>query len=74
MVRRKRPYIEPAWCVAVTASPLRREKQPDGRIRFWGEVALPGENESRILRVVTLDDGETIHNAFPDRGFRRKFP
>ena len=73
-VRRKRPYIEPAWCVAVIASPLRREKQPDGRIRFWGEVALPGENESRILRVVTLDDGETIHNAFLDRGFRRKVP
>lgn len=21
------------------------------------------------LRVVTLDDGCTIHNAFPDRGF-----
>ena len=73
-VRRKRPYIEPAWCVAVIASPLRREEQPDGRIRFWGEVALPRENESRILRVVTLDDGETIHNAFLDRGFRRKDP
>jgi len=21
------------------------------------------------LRVVTLSDGETVHNAFPDRGF-----
>jgi hypothetical protein len=24
----------------------------------------------RVLRVVTLDDGETIHNAFFDRRFR----
>jgi hypothetical protein len=24
----------------------------------------------RYLRVVTLDDQVTIHNAFPDRGFR----
>jgi hypothetical protein len=24
----------------------------------------------RILRVVTLEDGETVHNAFVDRGFR----
>jgi hypothetical protein len=23
----------------------------------------------RYLRVVTLPDGETVHNAFPDRGF-----
>ena len=25
----------------------------------------------RILRVVTLSDGETIHNAFFDRRFRQ---
>jgi len=24
----------------------------------------------RDLRVVTLEDGETIHNAFPDRDFK----
>jgi hypothetical protein len=28
------------------------------------------ELSGRILRVVTLEDGETIHNAFPDRNFR----
>jgi hypothetical protein len=33
-------------------------------------VSLPSETEQRILRVVTLDDGETLHNAFLDRGFR----
>ena len=38
-VRRKRPYIDLRWCVDVIAAPLRRESQPDGRIRFWGEAA-----------------------------------
>ncbi len=70
-VRRKRPYIDPAWCAAVIADPLRREVQPDGRTRFWGEVERPGEDTPRILRVVTLADGETVHNAFFDRGFKR---
>lgn len=26
----------------------------------------PGEDTPRILRVVTLADGETVHNAFFD--------
>ena len=70
-VRRKRPYIDPAWCAAVIAAPLRRDVQPDGRIRFWGEVTRDGEDAPRILRVVTLADGKTVHNAFFDRGFKR---
>ena len=70
-VRRKRPFIEPVWCAEVIASPLRREEQPDGRIRFWGEIIPPGETMTRVLRVVTLADGETVHNAFFDRRFRR---
>jgi hypothetical protein len=27
------------------------------------------EFDGRIFRVVTLEDGETVHNAFPDRDF-----
>ena len=73
-VRRKRPYIDPAWCVEVIAAPLRRHDQPDGRVRFWGAITVPGEDAPRILRVVTLDDGETVHNAFFDRRFRRGMP
>ena len=53
------------------AAPLRREVQEDGRIRFWGEVLVAGETIPRVLRVVTLEDSETIHNAFLDRNFRR---
>ncbi len=54
------------------ANPIRSEEQEDGRLRFWGKVTQPGEERSRYLRVVTLDDGETIHNAFFDRDFREE--
>lgn len=73
-VLRKRPYIRREWCAEIVAAPLRREAQNDGRIRFWGEVVDPRDGAARILRVVTLDDGETIHNAFFDRGFRKDAP
>jgi len=73
-VLRKRPYIEPAWCPAVVAAPLRRVVQRDGRIRHWGAVIDTRDGSERILRVVTLDDGETIHNAFFDRDFTKDEP
>jgi hypothetical protein len=61
-------------CAAVIAEPIRRFVQDDGRIRHWGVAYLQGEAEARILRVVTLDDGKTIHNAFFDRNFRQEDP
>ena len=73
-IRRKRPYIDPDWCAEIIATPLRREEQPDGRVRFWGEVTCLGEAAPRVLRVVTLADSETIHNAFFDRRFRKDQP
>jgi len=69
-VLRKRPYIQREWCRAVLAAPSRREAQNDGRVRFWGRIAEAGEARSRYLRVVTLEDGETIHNAFLARSLR----
>jgi hypothetical protein len=51
-------------------SPSRsREVQDDGRIRHWGYVDELGK---RALRVVTLADGVTVHNAFPDRDFEEE--
>ena len=44
--------------------------QPDGRIRHWSRVDLAGTGKSYIPRVVTLEDGETVHNAFFDRNYR----
>ncbi len=69
-VLRKRPYLSLEMCQTVIRSPLRALVQDDGRVRFWGLASLPNEPEPRILRVVTLADGITIHNAFPDRNFR----
>ncbi len=65
-VLRKRPYLRLESCERVIASPLKREVQSDGRIRWWG---LAPELGGRVLRVVTLADGETVHNAFLDRGY-----
>jgi len=48
--------------------PIKVERQEHNRFRFWGEIK---ELEGRILRVITLDDKKTIHNAFPDRRFKQ---
>jgi hypothetical protein len=69
-VLRKRPYIQLEWCAQVIAKPVRRQPQPDGRVRFWGRIVDARDGRTRILRVVTLEDGQTVHNAFFDRGFR----
>ena len=66
-VLRKRPYLRREWCAIVIENPVHREIQPDGRVRYWDYVGELGE---RALRVVTLEDGETVHNAFLDRDFR----
>ena len=67
-VLRKRPYLKVEWCEAVLRDPLKREVQSDGRVRYWGQVPELG----KVLRVVTLEDGETVLNAFPDRNFGAK--
>lgn len=66
-VLRKRPYRKKEWCVRVIENPLKMEKQEWNRYRFWASVEEIG---GRYLRVVTLEDKVTIHNAFPDRSFK----
>jgi hypothetical protein len=56
-VLRKRPYLRREWCEQVLMNPLKREVQPDGRVRYWGIIEELGR---RVLRVVTLEDGETV--------------
>jgi len=65
-VLRKRPYIRREWCERALSDPVRREDQADGRVRYWVFVEELGKH----LRVVTLADGVTVHNAFPDRDFK----
>ena len=73
-VLRKRPYLSFEICQIVVENAVMVAPQDDGRVRHWGWVTLPNETEPRILRVVTLEDGVTIHNAFPDRNFRKDAP
>jgi hypothetical protein len=63
----KRPYIKTEWLKLALSNPLRKETQTDdGRIRHWVWIV----ELDRYLRVVTLEDGTTVHNAFPDRRFK----
>jgi len=62
----KRPYLQREWCQLAINQPLQREVQENGRIRHWVYISELG----KYLRVVTLEDGETVHNAFPDRNFK----
>lgn len=55
-VLRKRPYIRREWCEQALEYFVAREKQPDGRFRYWMFVRELGE----YLRVLTLEDDETI--------------
>ena len=66
-VLHKRTYLKKEWCIRVIENPLRSELQEQNRFRFWGEIE---ELEGRVLRVITLEDKITIHNAFPDRRFK----
>ena len=61
----RRPYLREEWIAHVLSHPIRTEVQPNGRIRRWAFIAELG----KYLRVVTESDEETVHNAFPDRGF-----
>ncbi len=73
-VLRKRPYLDPGWIPPILTAPTGRVRQNDGRWRFWGPVTDPRDGKTRALRVVTLDDGETVHNAFFDRDFKITSP
>lgn len=43
--------------------------QDDGRIRLFARVELEEPGKAYILRIVVLEDGETVHNAFFDRDY-----
>ena len=63
--RPDRARIQDEWIQQAIDHPVAEEVQSDGRVRRWIFVS----EESRYLRVVLLDDRETVHNAFFDRGF-----
>ena len=68
---RKRPdraQIKEEWIKTVIEKPTKIEVQSDGRVRKWAKISEAG----KYLRVILLDDGETVHNAFFDRSFKEE--
>jgi hypothetical protein len=61
-----RRIIRDEWITRVVHFPYKTEAQPDGRIRKWGWIPEVG----KFLRVILLEDGRTVHNAFFDRSFK----
>jgi hypothetical protein len=64
--RPDRIVIKDNWILDTIKSPCHAETQNDGRIRKWMWI----KEEEKYLRVVLLDDGETVHNAFFDSDFK----
>jgi len=65
---RKRPdraWIKDDWIEFVINDPVKIEVQSDGRVKKWAKIA----EVNKYLRVILLEDGETVHNAFFDRSF-----
>ena len=64
--RPDRAMIRDEWIIQAIRVPIAETIQDDGRIRRWACIEDAG---GRCLRVVLLEDGETVHNAFFDRDF-----
>ncbi|MBI4645649.1 MAG: hypothetical protein HY738_03390 [Bacteroidia bacterium] len=67
-VLEKRPYLKKEYCIRIIEKPIKVEKQENNRFRFWGKIH---ELDNKFLRIITLEDKITIHNAFIDRGFKK---
>jgi len=65
--RGDRAMIRDEWIQAVIDRPIKVSVQADGRIRRWSAIEEAG---GRVLRVILLADGVTVHNAFFDRSFK----
>jgi len=64
--RPDRVIIKEEWIIRTIKEPIKTEVQDDGRIRKWRYI----EEVGKYLRVILLEDEETIHNVFFDRNFK----
>ena len=55
--RPDRAKIKEDWIKLVIEEPEKVEIQPDGRIKKWAKISEAG----KYLRVILLEDGETVH-------------
>jgi len=65
-IRSDRSAIKLEWIESVVTCPIKTQRQADGRFKKWGFI----QEEGKYLRVILLEDEETVHNAFFDRGFK----
>ena len=70
-LRPDRSVILDEWIMQAINHPLREEIQSDGRIRRWARIQ---GFENKALRIILLEDGRTVHNAFFDRSFSEDKP
>lgn len=68
MKRPDRAQIKKDWIKFVIENPEKTETQSDGRIRKWAKILEAG----KYLRIILLEDGETVHNAFFDRSYKEE--
>ena len=66
--RPDRALIKDEWILDTIKKPIKTEVQSDGRIKKWKYI----EEFGKYLRVILLEDGETIHNASFDRNFKEE--
>jgi len=66
--RADRASIKDEWILEVIHNPSKTAMQADGRIRKWSYI----KEVKKYLRVILLEDGETIHNAFFDRSYKEE--
>ncbi len=65
--RPDRKEIKMEWIEQVYRFPEHEQTQTDGRIKRWGFV----KELNKYLRVIVLEDKETVHNAFMDRSYKK---
>ena len=66
--RRDRAQIKDEWIEFVIENPQKTQIQSDGRIRKWSKII----EVNKYLRVILLEDGTTVHNAFFDRSYKEE--
>jgi hypothetical protein len=62
----KIPYLTEELLNEIIHNPMKTEIQEDNRIKIWGYSS----NYNKFVRIILLEDNETIHTAFFDRDFK----
>lgn len=62
----KRPYLDNELLEEIICNQIKTETQDDKKIKIWGFSS----KHNKYVRVVMLEDRETIHTAFFDRNFK----